>query len=214
MLILITDRSALAARLSPLLLQNGIYHLCTPLSLATFTCEKEDTGAVVLDAVTSLSQGEHICAALKRSYPDLPVAMIAAEESRVNAHADMILRDGDLDRICEDILSLCYTNGWVSTPLSTFYLRMEPETGRAYYMGFPLSLSPTEFRILHCIFYRSPRPTGTELLLALCGTEGPSDVNSLGVLIHRINKRAAEIDARPLVVNEYARGYRLRDGIL
>ena len=213
MLLIITDREGWASHLSPILLKNGIYHLCVPLSMGTFTCEREDTGAVILDCVSSLSHGEHICADLKRRYPDMPVAVVAAPEAFVNAHADAVLRDGRLDTVCKNILSLCRANGWSHAPLSTFYLRLTPPD-RAEYMGLPLPLSPAEFRILHCIFYHSPRPTSTELLMALSANEGAKNESALGVLIHRINQKAAEIDPRPLIVNEYGKGYRLRDGII
>lgn len=213
MLLIITDRERWASHLSPILLENGIYHLCVPLSYGTFTCEREDTGAVILDCVPSLSRGEHICADLKRRYPNMPVAIVAAPEAVVNARADAVLRDGNLDTLCKNILSLCLANGWSSAPLSTYYLRMTPPD-RAEYMGLSLPLSPAEFRILHCIFYHSPRPTNTELLVALLVNEAAKSEDSLAVLIHRINQKAAQIDPRPLIVNEYGKGYRLRDGIL
>lgn len=213
MLLIITDREGWASRLSPILLENGIYHLCVPVSFGTFICEREDTGAVILDCVPSLSRGEHICADLKRRYPDMPVAIVAAPEMVVNAHADAVLRDGNIDTVCENILSLCRTNGWSTSPLSTYYLRLTPPN-RAEYMGLSLALSPAEFRILHCIFYHSPKPTSTELLVALLANEAAKSEDSLAVLIHRINQKAAKIDPRPLIVNEYGKGYRLRDGIL
>lgn len=213
MLLIITDREGWASHLSSLLLRGGIYHLCVPTSYGTFTCEREDTGAVILDCVPSLTRGEHICADLKRRYPNLPVAMVVAPEARPNAHADAVLRDGDIDELCQNILSLCQANGWSPAPLSTFYLRLTPPDC-AEYMGLTLPLSPAEFRILHCIFYHSPRPTSTELLIALLANEGAKNEDALAVLIHRINQKAAGIDPRPLIVNEYGKGYRLRDGIL
>ena len=213
MLLIMTDREGWASHLSPILLENGIYHLCVPLSFGTFTCEREDTGAVILDAVPSLSRTEHICADLKRRYPDMPVAIIAAPEACVNAHTDAVLRDGDIDELCQSILSLCHASGWNSSPLSTYYLRLAPPDC-AEYMGLSLPLSPSEFRILHCIFYHSPKPTSTELLVALLANEAAKSEDSLAVLIHRINQKAAKIDPRPLIVNEYGKGYRLRDGIL
>ncbi len=213
MLLIITNREGWASHLSPRLLENNVYHLCVPFSFGTFVCEREDTGAVILDGVPSLSRAEHVCQDLKRRYPDMPVAIVAAPEAVVNAHADAVLRDGNLDTVCENILSLCQANGWSFAPLSTFYLRLTPPD-RAEYMGLPLSLSPAEFRILHCIFYHSPRPTSTELLVALSANEGAKNEASLAVLIHRINQKAAEVDPRPLIVNEYGKGYRLRDGIL
>lgn len=213
MLLIITDREGWASRLSPILLENGIYHLCVPMSFGTFSCEREDTGAVILDCVPSLSRGEHICADLKQRYPNMPIAIVASPKSIVNARADAILRDGNLNTLCENILSLCHANGWTFAPLSTYYLRLAPPDC-AEYMGLSLSLSPAEFRILHCIFYHSPRPTSTELLVALSAGEGAKNETALAVLIHRINQKAAKIDPRPLIVNEYGKGYRLRDGIL
>ena len=213
MLLIITDREGWASHLSPVLFANGIYHLCVPLSFGTFTCEREDTGAVIVDCVPSLSRGEHICADLKRRYPNMPVAMVAAPEAVVNAPADAIWRDGNFDTLCENILSLCRANGWSFAPLSTYYLRLAPPNC-ADYMGFPLSLSPFEFRILHCIFYHSPRPTSTQLLVALLKNEGAKSEDALAVLIHRINQKAAQTDPRPLIINEYGKGYRLRDGII
>ena len=213
MLIIITDREGWASRLSPILFENGIYHLCVPTSRGAFTCEHEDTGAVILDCGPSLSRGEHICADLKRRYPALPIAVVVESEARVNAHADAVLRNGNFDTLCKNILSLCSANGWSFAPLSTYYLRLTPPCS-AEYMGLSLPLSPAEFRILHCIFYHSPKPTGTKLLVALLSGESTTSEASLAVLIHRINQKASEIDPRPLIVNEYGKGYRLRDGIL
>ena len=183
------------------------------MSFGTFSCEREDTGAVILDCVPSLSRGEHICADLKKRYPDMPVAVVATPTAVVNARADAVLRDENFDTLCENILSLCRANGWSFAPLSTYYLRLAPPDC-AEYMGLSLPLSPAEFRILHCIFYHSPRPTSTELLVALSAGEGAKNETSLAVLIHRINQKAAEIDPRPLIVNEYGKGYRIRDGLI
>ena len=84
---------------------------------------------------------------------------------------------------------------------------------RVDYMGLSMTLSPSEYRVLHCIFYHSPRPTSTALLTSLLANEGAKNESALGVLIHRINQKAAEVDPRPLIVNEYGKGYRLRNGI-
>ena len=213
MLLIITDREGWASHLSPILLENNIYHLCVPLSYGTFICEREDTGAVILDGVSSLSRAEHICADLKRRYPELPVAIVATPETMVNAHADAVLRDENRDTLCKNILSFCYANGWSNKPLSTYYLRMGAQH-RVDYMGLSMTLSPSEYRILHCIFYHSPRPTSTTLLVSLLTNDGAKNETSLAVLIHRINQKAAEVDPRPLIVNEYGKGYRLRDGII
>ena len=213
MLLIITDREGWISHLSPILLENNIYHLCVPLSFGTFICEREDTGAVILDCAPSLSRGEHICQDLKRRYPDMPLAIVASAQAVVNAPADAVFRDENPHTLCENILSFCFANGWSNKSLSTYYLRMGTQN-RVDYMGASMTLSPSEYRILHCIFYHSPKPTGTELLLALLGSEGAKTETALAVLIHRINQKAAEIDPRQLIINEYGKGYRLRDGII
>ena len=213
MLLIITDREGWTSHLSPRLLENNIYHLCVPSSFGTFVCEREDTGAVILDCVPSLTRGEHICADLKQRYPNMPVAIVASQKAIVNAHTDAVFREENRDMLCENILSFCFANGWSKKPLSTFYLRMG-EQNRVDYMGASFMLSPSEYRILHCIFYHSPRPTSTALLLSLLASEGAKTESALAVLIHRINQKAADIDPRPLIVNEYGKGYRLRDGII
>ena len=213
MLLIITDREGWTSHLSPRLLENNIYHLCVPSSFGTFVCEREDTGAVILDCVPSLTRGEHICADLKQRYPNMPVAIVASQKAIVNAHTDAVFREENRDMLCENILSFCFANGWSKKPLSTFYLRMG-EQNRVDYMGASFMLSPSEYRILHCIFYHSPRPTSTALLLSLLASEGAKTESALAVLIHRINQKAAEVDPRPLIVNEYGKGYRLRDGII
>lgn len=213
MLLIITDREGWISHLSPILLENNIYHLCVPLSFGTFVCEREDTGAVILDCVPSLTRGEHICADLKQRYPNMPVAIVASQKAIVNAHTDAVFREENRDMLCENILSFCFANGWSKKPLSTFYLRMG-EQNRVDYTGASFMLSPSEYRILHCIFYHSPRPTSTALLLSLLASEGAKTESALAVLIHRINQKAAEVDPRPLIVNEYGKGYRLRDGII
>ena len=83
-----------------------------------------------------------------------------------------------------------------------------------YYMGYPLPLTAREHSILRCLFYRAPYVTSKIDLMELCYPEGTQSLQNIVVQIRQINQKAARIDRRPLIVNVYGKGYRLRDGIL
>ena len=79
-------------------------------------------------------------------------------------------------------------------------------------MGYPLPLSPRESTILRCLLYRYPHLTPTDELMSLCFPDERINIENLFVHISVINQRAMKIDPRPLIVNTYGKGYRLRDG--
>jgi len=81
-------------------------------------------------------------------------------------------------------------------------------------MRYRMPLSPKEHEILRCLFYRWPRATTAEDLLALCYPEGGKAKENVAVQIGRINQRAKSIHPRPLIVFQRNTGYRLRNGIV
>ena len=50
--------------------------------------------------------------------------------------------------------------------------------------------------------------------MSLCYPCEYKSISNLAVQIHEINRHAMKIDPRPLIVNVYGKGYRLRDGIV
>ena len=210
MLILATDRET-TKRLAVPLTDRGILLFTCPLETAQFLCDKKDTGGVIVDCLPCHSVGAALCASLRRLYPNLPIAAIAS--APILACNRILPESSDEDeRIAE---AECFARELCGVPsaLSTYALTADPATRAVQYLGYLIKLSPTEFRLLYCLFYRSPRPTTADDLLSLCYHNGPRTVSNVTVQIHRINQKAVRIDPRPLIVCT-TDGYRLRDGIL
>ena len=215
MFLYISDRIQTARFMQKALSARNFFILYTPLETAEFLCEKKDTGGVVLDGVSDLSKAERICANLRKSYPALPIAAIVSPDSIPNLSADTLIRDhGDrnalLDQISDFFVRLCH---WSVNKLSTYSLTVDPTAKEVRYMGYPLSLTNTELRVLYCLFYRAPSVTATDDLMELCFPGMARSVSNLTVRIHQINRRASRIDPRPLIIRDRD-GYRLRDGIV
>ena len=214
MLILITEQTQWGKELAAALMSRGIYSFFCSHKDGQALCEEKDTGGVLIDCTTDQKTAERLCRALRRTYPELPIAVLAGERDRLDLPADRIIRLGSPESLLEDLLDFCYRScGWEKRPLQTYYLALGNGPEETYYMGYPLRLSPQAWQILRCLFYRAPLITSTADLLALCFPEGGSTGN-LTVQIHQINKEAKRVYPRPLIVNHYGRGYQLRDGIL
>lgn len=63
-------------------------------------------------------------------------------------------------------------------------------------------------------FYRAPELTASDDLMSLCYPGEYKRISNLTLPVHEINQRALKFDPRPLIVNMYGKGYRLREGIL
>ena len=215
MLLVITDRREFGKELASILLRQGIFTFECPLETGAFYCEEKDTGGVLLDCVSDLKMGEKLCRKLRKTYPQLPILAIVESNSIPELEADSILREAPLPSLLPSILHFCHhTCGWSTQPLSTYFLTVGNSSDEVFYMGYPLKLSQKAYLILRCLFYRHPKLTSTRDLMALCYPDGTEQVGNLAVQIHHINQSAAKIDPRPLVVNLYGKGYKLRDGIL
>ncbi len=214
MLLFATNRSRLARSLAASLLPRGIYLFHASLETAEFMCDTKDIGGVLLDAVTDADAAVTLAHTLRARYPSLPMAAILSPRTLLDLPVDCLLRQEDTDTLLEFVSDFCILCGWNCDRIGVFDLDMTQDPDKTYYMGYPLPLSPREHAILRCLFYRSPRPTSSDDLMSLCYPLERKSISNLAVLIRRINQRAAKIDPRPLIVSVYAKGYRLRDGIL
>ncbi len=95
-------------------------------------------------------------------------------------------------------------------------LGRHPGVGGVSYLGYPLRLSPSEYRILLCLvdaLSNGDRGVGTERLLTALDSEEASetsiDATQVAVYIRRINQKAAGIGGRKLIVRDRHLGYRL-----
>jgi hypothetical protein len=216
MIVIVTERTAWFQRLAVRFHANGIYfYLCHPEN-AEFYCREKDTGGVILDCIPTLEVGERLCRILHETYPEMPIAAIVPPKSIPNMPAIRIFREGvPTDALFSDMLDFTRTNcGMRTERLSTFSLLVVRDRLKTQYMGYLMPLSVQEHKILRFLFYRAPRPTSIDDIAQICYVDGKQRVENVSVMIARINRHAAEIDPRPLIVNEYGKGYRLRDGIL
>ena len=215
MFLYISDRTQMALFMQKALSEKGFFLLHCPIETAEFICEKKDTGGIVLDGISDLKRAESLCDRLHALYPLLPIAVIVSANSIPNLTADALIRDTDDTTALIDSISDFFTRSchWISGALTTYSLSLDPHTLRVYYMGYPLPLSKTEFRVLHCLFYRSPSVTATDDLMELCFPGVHRSVSNLLLRIRQINSHASKIDPRPLIIKEHG-GYRLRNGIV
>lgn len=213
MLLLITDRSLIARVLTERLSENGIFLHRAPYETARLNFERRDTGGVILDCIAASESPEALCAELRAHNPEMPIAAIVPKDVAVDLSADMLLRDGDIDQICKGAMDFCHLCGWSEDSLRVYSLSVGNMPNQVYYMGYPLPLAPREYVILRCLLYRMPRLTDADELMSLCFPGERLGIANLSVQISNINRRAKEIDPRPLIVNVYGKGYRLRDGL-
>lgn len=213
MLVFVTEHRELHRTLLHRLSSRGIFSFCVPFDAALPICRSRDTGGVLLDAVGSLEQAEALCRRLLSRYPELPVAALVAEHAVPDMPLSRVIRTSPTGDYADEVCDFCRCNcGFCSEHLSTHELVLGEDPAATLYMGYPLHLSPQEHRILQYLFYRAPRPSSTDDLLALCYPDGEIDRGMLSVLVHRINARAAHIDQRRLIVRAH-NGYCLRAGI-
>ncbi len=215
MLLFVTDAAHSRKHIRPRLAEHGVYTFVCPYETAEFYCDKKDTGGVLLDCVGNLPRAESLCATLRRQYPNMPICAIVAPQSIPNLEVQRLIREcGD---VFEDVLDFCIRDcGWRVRRLTTDVLTLEDDPTKTVYMGYRLSLTPREHTILRCLFYRSPRVTSADDLLSLCFSDAKGGLSAANLPTHiaSINRRAREIDPRPLIVNVYGKGYRLRDGVV
>ncbi len=213
MLIIVSERPQAIQLLRDVLLRQGISSLSCPYETALFTCGRQDTGGVLIDGRWEPEMAEQLCKNLRERYPLLPIAVDLPERYCADLPADRLLRNAEEDLLTQ-VLDFCFQNcGFSPKGLSTYFLSMERGSGEIRYMGYPLPLSPVERRLLQVLIYFSPKTVSYDLLLSLCFPLG-GGLSALSVHIYRINKTARSIDPRPLIVNQYGKGYRLREGIV
>ena len=214
MLILVTELKDRRVALRQALAERGIYSLACPFETAEFHCREKDTGGVLFDCVGYLARAEILCERIRKLYPEMPIAALLFPTDVPNMEVQRLIRVTEESPL-EEVFDFCIRNcGWSIGPLGTRVLHMENAPSKTIYMGYPLSLSPCEHRLLRCLLYRAPRITGMDDLIALCYPGEHVSLATLQKRISNINRRARDLDPRPLIVNVYGQGYRLRDGIL
>lgn len=215
MLVIISERTAWWKDHAVRLNQKGIFAFLASYEQGLRYCKTRATGGVVIDCVRHLKHGEELCHRLHSLYPELPLAALVCTKAVPNMPVSRLLRETQEEDLFDALLDFCVTTcGWETGPLSTHALTVGNIPSKTVYMGCVLSLTERESLILRCLFYRAPKITSAKDLTRLCYPGQTRSAGNLAVHIQSINQKASLIDPRPLIVNERAKGYRLRDGIL
>ncbi len=219
MILLISDRPHLSREMAHSLLEGGIYLFCASFENAVFMARTKDIGGVILDGVPHPKAASALAGLLRSKYPDMPMALVLTPslrqmEEQLCFPVECILREADPAALSAKMLAFCRRIGWSAEGLQSFELSIGTSPSEVVYMGYPFPLARREYALLRCLFYRSPDLTPADDLMSLCYPKERKSISNITLLVHNINQHALKIDPRPLIVNVYGKGYRLRDGIL
>ncbi len=213
MLLFVTNRTIGTEIPADLFPAAGIFCYFAPYRKAMETYREKEIGAVVLDGTKSLVAAEHLCRDLHKEAPEMPVALLIFPNGCPNTDADTLIRITSSEEIPAAVLRFCEEHGFSGSGLSSPYLSFAEAESTVRLLGYPLKLSPAEYRLLHCLFYLAPRTVSPEDLSALTFPAQPISAAALSALVSKINRRAKPLGADPLIKNVYAQGYRLSNAI-
>ncbi len=214
MLLIITNHLNECQALSVRLLQSGIYSFAVTFEDAQETAEREVIGAAMIDCRDHAELAGQTAKKLRAAYPRLPMLAYTSLGELPEGDFYRYLGENEADPD-QRIIDFCRDDcAFPRERLSAFYLLVTGDIRDTRYMGYALSLSPGEHRLLHCIFYHAPHVVHAKLLAKLCFPTEENATDTVATMIRRINKKAAAIDPRPLIKTGYGKGYWLREGIL
>ncbi len=199
------------------LIDCGILVYVTGPCQATELCERKDIGGVILDLCAAGARGEALLDELLLRYPEMPIAILSAPEQPRSPRVVVLKTPNDRPEESFDVLlqfctASCHAQAHAA--LSTSLLSLFPASAGCRYMGYPLALTPLQYRILHCLLYLYPKVAPSEDLLFWCGLDSKTGPGKLTKQIAAINRRAAKIHPSPLILNRYGVGYILRKDLL
>ena len=167
---------------------------------------------MIIDLSEAHKKGEQLFQSLRATYPEMPIGAISNPNQPTRLKFTRVISPSTpTDMWCE-ILSFCVIDCGFRTD-SIYTPTLTVSKNAVFYMCEKLPLAPRQHRILQCLAYRAPRSVSTDDLLSLCYPVEPRSVSNLAVQIREINRRAAAINAPPLILSTYATGYRIRNGI-
>ena len=213
MLLLFSDNAQFGARLSGILRQEGISVSSHDPDFAESVCEKLDFCGVILDGRRKTHEFAELSQKLFLTYPDLPIAFLTEGTPSVFPCASRILFSRDEDQLFDSVLKFC-RDCMGEENYATFTLQHSRERASFTYLGYPLSLSDYEYRLLLCLFRHAPKAVSTDELLSSAFPNAHTPQNTLSTMVKRINDTARSISGLRLVQLVYGKGYRLCDGIV
>ncbi len=213
MLLLFSDNAQFGAQLAYSLRQAGIAVSSNDPDFAESICEKIDFCGVILDGRRKSREFAELSQRLFLTYPDLPIAFLTEATPSVFPCASRILFSRDGDELFDSVLSFC-RDCMGEENYATFALQHSQERAAFTYLGYPMSLSDYEYRLLLCLFRHAPKVVSADELLSSAFPNAHTPQGTLSTMVKRINDAAKSISGLRLVQAVYGKGYRLCDGIV
>ena len=213
MLLLFSDNAEFGSRLAEALRQEGITVASHDPDFAESVCERIDFCGVILDGRHRMREFAELSQKLFLTYPDLPIAFLTESTPSAFPCASRILFSGDFEQIFDSVQSFC-RDCIGEENYATFALQHSARTSSFTYLGYPLSLSDYEYRLLLCLFRHAPEAVSTDELLSGVFPSARTPQSTLSTMAKRINDAAKRISGLKLVQSVYGKGYRLCDGIV
>ncbi len=213
MLLLFSDNAQFGSQLAKDLRQEGISVSSHDPDFAESVCERIDFCGVILDGRHRPREFAELSQKLFLSYPDLPIAFLTETTPSIFPCASRILFSRNDEQMFDSVLTFC-RDCMGEENYATFALQHSPEDATFTYLGYPLSLSDYEYRLLLCLFRHAPNAVNTDELLSTAFPSAQTPQSTLSTMVKRINDAARSISGLKLVQSVYGKGYRLCDGIV
>lgn len=212
MLLLFSDDVRFGSDVALRLRQNGLPVASHDPDRALQICDKLDFSGVILDGRIHPEKFEALSGSLFQVYPDLPIAFLVSPSATVFPCATTVIADGGED-LFHQIQAFC-RNCVGRENYTTYTLQHLEETKEFTYLGYPLSLSDSEYRFLLCLFRRFPKEESVGDLLSEAFPSSRISRNTLWTFAARINQASRKISGLRLIRCVYGKGYRLCDGVV
>ena len=213
MLLLFSDNAEFGSQLAKALRQDGIAIASHDPDFAESVCKRIDFCGVILDGRQKPREFAELSQKLFLTYPDLPIAFLTQTALSVFPCATRILFPKDSEQLFDSVLEFC-RDCMGEENYATFALQHSQKTESFTYLGYPLTLSNYEHRLLLCLFRHAPQAVGTDELLSTAFPNAHTPQGTLSTMVKRINDAAKRISGLKLVQSVYGKGYRLCDGIV
>ena len=165
--------------------------------------------AVLIDSPQDIESAKKLCAEIRSQFPSASVGVIL-NESQIKTSLFRYLPEADAELI----------SPFSNAELADFLQRLHTETftfvspslicapSGFLLLGYKLKLSPAENRILLFLSVFCRHTINADDILAAC-LNSSAGIETVRVLISRINQKAKNISGRPLILRSAEKGYYL-----
>ena len=170
---------------------------------------------IILDLNLPLLDGLSVCRSLRRAGIGTPVIMLTARdrledklEGFSNGADDYLCKPFEMQELVARINVLAHRK-YRNSLLQCDSLTMDIAARNASRGGRVLSLSATEWKILHLLLSHSPKPVSKQKLLSAIWGDTPPDSDSLKVHVHNLRRAVDAPGETPLLHTLPGHGYAL-----